>query len=207
MLQRIPLAAVTASGSDGTPVIVQDKKLVAASAASTTVTYLNSAFYDSVSGTLTLTFEDGQTASVTGFPCESNLPQGLAGEDGRDGRDGEDGRDGRDGADGACGCTGPDGPAGPTGNKGADGRDGRAGPMGDPGPDGNPGPDGHPGPTGPTGNTGPTGPTGNTGPTGSTGPTGPVGKVNIIVSATDPGNVEAGTIWVNPTIGQDLSWS
>ena len=87
MLQRIPLAAVSASGSDGTPVVVKDKKLVAAQTTSSTVTYLSSAFYDSVSGTLTLTFVDGQTASVTGFPCESNLPQGLQGEDGRDGRD------------------------------------------------------------------------------------------------------------------------
>ena len=192
MLQKIPLAAVSAQGSDGTPIIVQDKKLVAAPTSSSTVTYLSSASYDAVSGTLTLTFEDGQTANVSGFPCESNLPQGLPGEDGRDGRDGEDGRDGRDGADGAAGCTGPDGAAGPTGNKGADGREGRAGPMGEKGPDGNTGPDGAIGPTGPT---------------GATGPTGPVGKVNIIVSPTDPGNVEAGTIWVNPTIGQDLTWS
>jgi hypothetical protein len=31
-----------------------------------------------------------------------------------------------------------------------------------------------------------------------------VGKVNIIFSAVDPGPCEAGTIWVNPTIGQDF---
>ena len=203
MLQRVGLKMVTSRGAEGSQVGVKSGKLEPLSRQNeATVSNIRSGAFDLTTGILTLEFHDGTAVNVMGFATESNLPRGPRGEDGEPGRDGRPGPDGRDGTPGDRGCTGPEGDTGATGGRGEDGRDGREGPVGPPGPDGNIGPQGPTGPTGPTGATGPTGPTGATGPTGPTGPAGSPGNVNIIVASADPGNVPAGTIWVNPTIGQ-----
>lgn len=162
--------------------------------------------FDATAGVLTLRFANGESVSVKGFPTASDIPVGRVGNKGETGADGADGRDGRDGRDGNVGCTGPDGGTGTTGATGPDGRDGRDGNVGPTGAPGPTGPDGGTGPTGPRGGTGPTGPTGATGPTGPTGAPGPSGKLLIIVSATQPGAVAAGTLWVDPTKDQGTTW-
>lgn len=162
--------------------------------------------YDATAGVLTLRFENGQAVKVTGFPTASDIPEGRQGGKGETGADGKDGRDGRDGNPGEQGCTGPVGPDGEQGIPGADGRDGRDGDVGPTGPIGPTGPMGPTGPTGPRGGTGPTGATGGTGPTGPTGAQGPAGRLAIIVSATQPGAVAAGTLWVDPTKDQGITW-
>lgn len=162
--------------------------------------------YDATSGILTLRFANGQSVKVTGFPTSSDIPEGRPGTRGETGSDGKDGRDGRDGTVGSEGCTGPVGPDGEQGLPGPDGRDGRDGNVGPTGPQGGPGPMGPTGPTGPRGGTGPTGATGGTGATGATGPAGPSGRLAIIVSATQPGAVAAGTLWVDPTKDQGITW-
>lgn len=162
--------------------------------------------FDATSGVLTLRFANGQSVSVKGFPTASDIPEGRQGAKGETGADGKDGRDGRDGQPGPQGCTGPIGPDGEQGLPGPDGRDGRDGNIG---PTGRQGPTGPMGPTGPTGPRGPTGPTGHTGATGATGPTGPAGpagRLAIIVSATQPGAVQPGTVWVDPTKDQGITW-
>lgn len=162
--------------------------------------------FDATSGILTLRFANGQSVKVSGFPTASDIPQGRQGGRGETGADGKDGRDGRDGNPGDPGCTGPVGPDGEQGIPGPDGRDGRPGEVGPTGPIGPTGPMGPTGPTGPRGGTGPTGATGSTGPTGPTGPQGPAGRLAIIVSATQPGAVAAGTVWVDPTKDQGITW-
>lgn len=162
--------------------------------------------FDATSGILTLKFANGQTVKVNGFPTAADIPEGRIGGKGETGSDGKDGRDGRDGNPGEQGCTGGIGPDGEQGLPGPDGRPGQPGPVGPTGPDGRTGPMGPTGPTGPRGGTGPTGGTGATGPTGPTGAAGPAGRLSIIVSATNPGNVAAGTIWVDPTKDQGTTW-
>ena len=162
--------------------------------------------FDATSGILTLKFANGETVKVGGFPTASDIPEGRQGSRGETGADGKDGRDGRDGNPGEPGCDGDVGPDGEQGLPGPDGRDGLPGPVGPTGPDGRTGPMGPTGPTGPRGGTGPTGATGATGPTGPTGAAGPAGRLSIIVSATQPGNVQAGTIWVDPTKDQGTTW-
>ena len=162
--------------------------------------------FDATAGVLTLRFANGETVSVRGFPTTTDIPEGRTGPRGETGADGKDGRDGRDGNAGEQGCTGPVGPDGEQGLPGPDGRDGLPGDVGPTGPDGRTGPMGPTGPTGARGPTGPTGATGATGPTGPTGAPGPAGRLSIIVSATDPGAVSAGTIWVDPTKDQGTSW-
>ena len=172
----------------------------------TPVAEISSAYYDSSVGTLTLNFYNDTSLNITGFPTLSDIPEGRQGPKGETGDSGRDGADGANGVQGAAGCDGAIGPTGPAGDPGRDGAPGDPGLPGPPGFEGPQGPQGPIGPTGATGPTGPTGPTGATGPTGPTGPEGPVGKVNVIFSAVDPGNVAVGTIWVNPNIGQELSW-
>ena len=162
--------------------------------------------FDATAGVLTLRFANGQSVQVRGFPTASDIPEGRQGQRGETGADGKDGRDGRDGNPGDPGCTGPVGPDGEQGIPGPDGRDGRPGDVGPTGPTGPTGPMGPTGPTGPRGPTGPTGHTGATGPTGPTGPQGPAGRLSIIVSATQPGAVAAGTLWVDPTKDQGITW-
>ncbi len=162
--------------------------------------------FDATSGILTLRFANGQSVKVSGFPTAGDIPEGRQGQRGETGADGKDGRDGRDGNPGDPGCTGPVGPDGEQGIPGPDGRDGRPGEVGPTGPIGPTGPMGPTGPTGPRGGTGPTGATGATGATGPTGPQGPAGRLAIIVSATQPGNVAPGTLWVDPTKDQGITW-
>lgn len=207
MLSRLNVSMITAPATAaGKQVKVEDQRLSTGEAQSTQPQNIKSGRFDPILGVLTLEYYDGTITTVTGFPSENNLPQGLQGEPGDPGRDGRDGRDGAQGPDGQAGCDGREGERGATGAPGKDGRPGRPGPVGMPGPDGNPGPRGREGPRGKRGPTGPTGPTGVTGPTGPTGNPGPPGVVNIVVSATDPGNVAAGTIWVNPNVDQPPVW-
>ncbi|AQT28583.1 putative tail fiber protein [Erwinia phage vB_EamM_Yoloswag] len=184
----------------------QAGKLVVSTAESTAAAEISSGSYDSTSGIMTLTFANGESVRVSGFPTASDIPVGRQGARGATGADGKDGRDGRDGAAGAAGCTGAQGPDGNQGLAGKDGRPGLPGEQGQRGEPGPTGPDGNVGPTGPRGGTGPTGATGATGPTGPTGAAGPAGRVRIIVSTTNPGAVEVGTIWVNPNVDQGAVW-
>lgn len=207
MMQRLSLDMVAAKSSDaGKQVTVESQRLSTGNAATEQPLNIKSGRFDPVLGILTIEYYDGTKSQITGFPNENSLPQGLQGEPGDPGRDGRDGRDGNPGVDGGPGCDGAEGDRGATGAPGKDGRPGRPGPVGAPGPDGNPGPRGREGPEGKRGATGGTGPTGVTGPTGPDGNPGPPGVVNIIVSSTDPGNVVAGTIWVNPNVDQPPIW-
>lgn len=196
----------TGSSASSSILRAENSKLVVSNAESTATAEIVEGSYDETSGSLSLTFANGETITVKGFPTSSDIPVGRQGGRGETGADGKDGRDGRDGSPGGQGCTGPDGPVGNQGQPGKDGRDGNPGPDGERGPTGVPGPDGGTGPTGPRGGTGPTGATGATGPTGPTGAPGPSGRLSIIVSATNPGNVAAGTVWVNPSIDQGAVW-
>lgn len=65
---------------------------------------------------------------------------------------------------------------------------GSTGPMGPTGPSG-----------GPTGPSGPTGASGPTGPQGTTGPTGPTGPSDVVVSYTEPSDLNV--LWVDPDDG------
>lgn len=206
MLMKPSTDMISVSGTQGEKLVVNNGTIGSASAQSVAVNEVESINYDASSGTLTLTFYNGSTVACSGFPTISNIPQGDQGPQGDAGRDGRDGRDGVNGSAGAQGCTGTDGATGATGPQGPDGRQGPDGNQGPQGPKGDPGDRGQIGATGATGATGPTGPTGTTGPTGPTGPTGNAGKVNIIVSATEPSGAQAGTIWVNPTIGNSPNW-
>lgn len=196
----------TGSSAAASILRAENSKLVVSTAESTATAEITEGSYDETSGVMTLTFANGESVSIKGFPTASDIPVGRQGGRGETGADGKDGRDGRDGAAGEVGCTGPDGSDGAQGQPGKDGRDGNPGPQGERGPTGIPGPDGGTGPTGPRGATGPTGATGATGPTGPTGVAGPSGRLSIIVSATNPGNVAAGTVWVNPTVDQGAVW-
>ena len=198
-LTRIPHNLINAEGeADESALKVRSGEIVAESPEESDVSEVQTGFYDPHQGKLVLTMFNGQRIEVTGFPTAQNAPVGPTGPAGPDGKAGQKGRDGKDGDDGSPGCAGPDGDQGPMGPTGPEGR---MGPEGPPGVRGCPGPVGPPGPAGPTGPmgpVGPTGPAGEEGPPGAPGPAGPPGTVNIIVSATDPGAVGAGWLWVNP---------
>ena len=201
-------SSLISTGSSAASAILraENSKLVISTAESTATAEITEGSYDETSGVMTLTFANGEAVSIKGFPTASDIPVGRQGGRGETGADGKDGRDGRDGSPGEAGCTGAEGSDGAQGQPGKDGRDGNPGPQGERGITGPPGPDGNVGATGARGATGPTGATGATGPTGPTGAAGPAGRVQIIVSATNPGNVAAGVIWVNPTIDQGAVW-
>lgn len=196
----------TGSSASASILRAENSKLIVSTAESTATAEITEGSYDETSGAMTLTFANGETVTIKGFPTASDIPVGRQGGRGETGADGKDGRDGRDGAVGEVGCTGADGADGAQGQPGKDGRDGNPGMQGGRGPTGAPGPDGGTGPTGPRGGTGPTGATGATGPTGPTGAAGPSGRLSIIVSATAPGAVAVGTVWVNPNIDQGAVW-
>ena len=205
MLIKPTTDMISVTGVQGDKLIVDKGVIGSASAQSVAVNEVSTIDYDASAGTLTLTMYNGTTIACSGFPTINNLPQGDQGPQGAAGVDGRDGRDGVNGVAGVQGCTGAQGATGAKGERGEDGRQGPDGNQGPEGPKGKTGDRGQRGETGPTGATGATGPTGTTGPTGPTGPTGSAGKVNIIVSASEPsgGAVPVGTIWVNPTIGNN----
>jgi hypothetical protein len=206
MLLKPAMDMIAVTGTQGEKLVVSNGTIGSASSASVALNEVSSLDYDASAGTLTITLYNGSTVSCSGFPTINNIPAGDQGPQGLAGVDGRDGRDGTNGSAGVQGCTGAQGANGSTG---ATGPDGRQGPDGNQGPQGAKGLDGdigERGPTGATGSTGATGPTGTTGPTGPTGATGNAGKVNIIVSATEPSNCAAGVIWVNPLIGSAANW-
>lgn len=206
-LMKVSSTLISAPGANNSPIRATNGSLQVSGTESDIPSEITSeSSYDEVSGVLTLKFANGSSIAVKGFPTPTNIPVGRTGPIGATGADGKDGRDGRDGNPGTVGCTGPDGPDGQQGLAGKDGRQGLPGPdgrRGEPGPDGR---RGNPGNTGPRGSTGPTGHTGATGPTGPDGPPGPAGLLRIIVSAVNPGNVESGTVWVDPTKDQGITW-
>jgi hypothetical protein len=144
--------------------------------ASTTNTFVLSAFSPSTAKTISVTASQGGCSATNSMVISSI----------------------RDGLNGPTGPTGPIGPtgsgSGPTGPTGATGASSTVpGPTGPAGIQGATGPTGVAGPTGPTGiqgNTGPTGAQGNTGPTGAAstvpGPTGPTGAASSIAGPTGP---------------------
>lgn len=206
-LVKVPSSLVSTGSTSSSSVLrASNSKLVVSASEAGATSEITQGSYDETSGILSLTFANGETINVKGFPTASDAPVGRQGPAGETGADGKDGRDGRDGEPGDQGCTGPVGPDGQQGLAGKDGRDGLPGPQGPRGPTGVPGPQGPTGPTGVRGATGPTGHTGATGPTGPTGAPGPAGRISVIVSSVSPGNVAAGTIWVNPTIDQGTVW-
>jgi len=90
-------------------------------------------------GTVTITFSNGQTATIkNGEKGEKGDKgdKGDKGEDGVDGKDGENGKDGVDGKDGENGKDGVDGKDGENGKDGVDGKDGENGKDGVDGQDG-----------------------------------------------------------------------
>ena len=109
---------------------------------------LNASF-DRSTGILSLSFDNGSSLKVTGFPTLEDIKSGATGKQGIRGLQGRAGTNGRDGKNGEKGCAGGKGDRGRQGNTG---------------------------PTGPVGNTGPTGATGDI---GNTGPTGPRGKDSL----------------------------
>lgn len=199
-LTRIPAQLIFAPGqASQTEVVVQQERLVVTDPLESDVSEISGGFYDWQLGELSLTLYNGDVVKIKGFPTVGNIPAGPTGPTGLPGKDGRDGRDGKDGEKGDPGCDGPPGPTGATGATGPDGRDGQ---MGQQGQRGCPGPKGAPGergPTGPMGAIGPTGPQGKQGEQGRPGTAGADSKVNIVVSTTDPGNVGAGWLWVNPS--------
>lgn len=210
MLTKIPVSMLVAPGGvENATLLAQKGKVSADTSDSTTpISELtDETYFDETSGVLVLKFANGSVLNVAGFVTASSVPKGEDGERGERGDSGPDGKNGKDGAKGEQGCAGDVGEKGETGDEGPQGRPGDAGRMGDQGPQGEKGDRGDKGETGDMGPTGPKGERGDDGPTGPTGPTGPVGRVNIIVSAVDPGGAaSAGSIWVNPNIGQELSW-
>lgn len=199
-LTRTPLQMIRAEGErDATNVVVQDQQLATSPPEESSVSEVDSGYYDPLQGILVLYMSNGDQLKIGGFPTADKIPAGPTGPQGLPGEDGQDGKNGRDGEKGAPGCEGPEGPKGKSGEAGRDGRDGLPGPPGIRGCQGPRGERGPTGPTGPRGNLGPTGPRGEAGPAGSPGQPGPAGKVNIVVSTTDPGSsIGAGGLWVNP---------
>lgn len=131
------------------------------------------AAFDRSTGILSLSFANGSSVNVKGFPTIDDIKSGATGKQGIRGLTGRAGTNGRDGKDGEKGCAG---------RKGDRGRQGATGP------------------TGPVGNTGPTG---STGPEGNTGPTGPRGKDSLTdrytaIPLIDPLSGEA---FINAYIG------
>lgn len=199
-LTRTPLSMVRAEGTpDATNVIVEEQQLKTAVPVESSVSEVDSGYYDPLLGILTLYMSNGEQMKIAGFPTADKIPSGPTGPQGLRGEDGEPGKNGRNGEKGAPGCDGPEGPKGKTGESGKDGRDGLPGPPGIRGCQGPRGERGEQGPTGPRGDIGPTGPRGEAGPAGTAGQPGPAGKVNIVVSSTDPGSsIGGGGLWVNP---------
>lgn len=203
-LTTVPLALVKAnSGADGEKLIVKNKSIVPTTTSDQSISPIKNMEFDASTGTLSITLYNDQVQTVSGFPTMSDIPEGPQGAQGEPGEDGRDGRDGRDGKDGEAGC------AGGSGEKGDDGEDGRDGLEGPPGPVGPQGPQGRRGERGKKGEQGDQGPPGKQGlpgiegPRGKIGKQGPPGRINIIVSETDPGpSLGIGGIWVNPLIGQ-----
>lgn len=199
-LTKINSEMVFAEGRpEETSVVVENSHLKAKAPTEPDVSEVQGGYYDRQLGVLSLTMFNGDRIQISGFPTSSNIPAGPTGPQGLPGRDGENGRDGRDGEKGEPGCEGPPGPTGAPGATGPDGRPGQRGVQGERGCPGPKGPPGATGPTGPRGPVGPTGPTGEQGPNGAPGPAGPEGRVNIVVSTTDPGAVGSGWLWVNPS--------
>ena len=199
-LTRIPHGLVQVDGLQAESAVrVKEGTLKTAVPEEPDVSEVEHGFYDPHQGVLTLNMFNGQRIQIAGFPTQNNAPVGPTGPDGLPGKDGQDGRDGRDGKPGKPGCEGPEGPTGKPGRAGSDGRMGQIGQPGVRGCPGPAGPTGVQGPTGPAGPVGPTGPTGDPGPKGAPGAAGPPGRANIVVSATDPGAVGGGWLWVNPS--------
>lgn len=199
-LTRTPVSMITAEGeANASDVIVADQQLAVGVPTESSISEVDSGYYDPLQGILTLYMSNGSQKKIAGFPTADKIPAGPTGPQGLPGEDGEDGKSGRDGEKGSQGCDGPEGPKGKIGEAGRDGRDGLPGPPGIRGCAGPRGERGEIGPTGPRGDIGPTGPRGEAGPAGGAGQPGPAGKVNIVVSSTDPGSsIGAGGLWVNP---------
>lgn len=188
--------------ADGDPtrteIVADDSKLALDLPRESFVSEVEYGHFDPILGRLHLQLYSGENIVVEGFPSAESIPPGPTGPEGPRGRDGEPGVAGRDGLPGEPGCTGPRGDTGPQGPPGPDGRQGPQGPPGVRGMTGPAGPTGSTGPTGEMGPMGPTGPRGEQGPPGEAGTAGKDAMPNIIVSATDPGAVGGGAIWVVP---------
>lgn len=198
-LTRPVVDQISAPGSEGeTEIVVENEKLSVKAPSESPISEIDYGNFDPVLGVLTLRLYNGEQIKVSGFPTADKIPPGPTGPQGQRGQDGKPGKNGRDGKPGAPGCEGPPGVRGGPGPQGADGRQGMQGPPGVRGVTGPMGEMGRTGPTGPIGPPGPTGPKGEPGPAGSAGQPGPAGSVNIIISATDPGQVGGGALWVNP---------
>jgi hypothetical protein len=203
-LTTVPVGLITApSGQDGAKLQVKNKAIVPVTTQDQNVTPITKMEFDASVGVLTIVFLNNSSMPVSGFPTLSDIPQGQQGPEGEPGIDGRDGRDGRDGKDGEIGCVGPVGETGDQGEDGRDGLEGPIGPIGIQGPQGKRGERGKKGEQGDQGPPGKQGLPGIEGPRGKIGKQGPPGRINILVSETDPGpSLGIGGIWVNPLIGQ-----
>jgi hypothetical protein len=178
------------SADDGKLVVYRDEEFVLeAKKAVFRYAQIAHATYDAQTGTLSLEFNNGVILKAHGFPTPSTLPSGPRGREGEAGIDGKPARDGLDGSKGVSGCQGGIGPEGNRGQKGETGDVGSQGSRGDPGPIGA---IGRRGPRGERGEIGLKGPVGDPGLDADD------GTVNLYISETDPGDVIAQSIWVNP---------
>jgi len=199
-LTRPVIEQVKAKGSEKeTEIIVSDEKLSLDIPRESTVSEVEYGFYDELKGSLVLQLYNGERIEVEGFPVEDEIPMGLTGPKGDDGAPGKQGVPGRDGLVGEPGCEGTRGDTGARGKTGLDGRKGMRGPAGIRGATGPQGPRGAAGSEGDIGPIGPTGPRGVDGGVGVPGEQGEEVLPSIVVSATDPGAVGPGVLWVDPT--------
>ncbi len=146
-----------------------------------------SATYNAAKAILTLTFNNGNSVSVSGFIRTSDLHKGQRGAPGRKGKDGADGFNGRDGEQGNAGSTGRQGFIGDTGVQGERGYAGNKGEKG------------YKGERGDRGDSGSTGLGGLTGGEGKPGEAGKDERFFIKVSESDPGALGPGAFWVKPS--------
>lgn len=207
-ITKLPTNMIRAKGEKDSSIIeVQNERLAATTPTDVPISEIETAFYDSSQGVLTLRFANNTELRIPDFPVVSRIPVGGTGPQGLPGKNGKDGEKGRDGAAGAAGCAGQQGAMGDTGTKGATGPTGAMGPQGATGPQGPLGLQGPIGPTGPQGAEGPQGPRGEQGPQGKPGQKGPEGFMNIIVSTTEPekGKRVDGMLWVNPDADYDCA--
>lgn len=208
MLTKPKVEQVEARIGEGVNVVAKQNKLVGAEDESLFVLEFQSMEFDSASGVFTAITSTGEELRAEGFLTPNSVPAGEQGEQGEKGERGDDGRNGRDGEKGEQGCEGDPGEKGEDGDPGRDGKPGEAGPDGLPGCAGPRGKKGAKGDKGDKGDPGEKGERGDPGPSGPPGPQGLPGKVNIIISPTDPGSSAGeGTIWVNPNIQPEgVSW-
>jgi len=134
MLTRPPLNAIDAGAESG-DVTSNALNLQVESIDDSIATELG-AKYDSVNGSLVISFPGYPHLRINGFMTPIHIKEGRQGKPGYEGREGIEGTIGSDGEQGQQGCLGPEGPQGRPGQRGPRGQMGSQGEIGPTGPDG-----------------------------------------------------------------------